>query len=77
MSIADINDHINRCSDAQFWPVAQKVLSPASKKLKIDVKGNVITKVKELETARAESMKVLKEGPLKQSFESLLLKHLE
>ncbi len=80
MSLADINDHINRCSEAQIQAEksASPKLPPHQKKLKLDVKGNVIWKEKEAkQKARAESMKMLEMDGTKEAFEYLLLKHLD
>ena len=77
MSIADINDHINRCSDAQFAEAKPKVLLE-KKKLKLDTKGNVRKESRDAASARAASLQCLrKEGATKQSFELLLMKHLD
>ena len=80
MALVDINDHINRCSDAQFQVEKSAIpkVQRERKKLKLDTKGNVLMKGKESgDTARAESLKVLKSGARKEAFEHLLLKHLD
>jgi rRNA-processing protein FCF1 len=77
MSIVDINNHINRCSDAQFRIKMPKV-QPELTKLKLDKKGNVITRENASgESARAEKLEVLKSGTMKEAFQDLLMKHLD
>ena len=79
MSISDINEHIIRCSDAQysFEKVPKEGGNNNRKKLKLDTKGNVIMKVRELDTDRAKSLEFLKGSEMKDTFEYLLLKHLD
>jgi len=88
MSLSDINDHINRCSDAQLnYEKLQhhKDFSQSQiflKKLKIDSHGNVRKDTGELlidkTAARRTSMESLKNnGELQSSFEYLLMKHLD
>ena len=64
--MAEINEHINRCYDAQFVVEKRKVVHER-KKLKLDTKGNVITKGKEFgDTTRSESLKCLQKGNTKE-----------
>jgi len=85
MSLADINDHINRCSDAQLnYDKSQHMKDYTEsenlrKKLKVDSHGNARKDVADSDKAnRRQSMESLKKsGELRPSFEYLLLKHLD
>ena len=79
MSLSDFNDHVDKCTEAQFQYFAAKSASSASTSIRIkqkqDMKEKMVSSVEDEEKkARVESSKMLEEeGTVKDTFESMIL----